>query len=126
MLAAGVELYELRPDAEALSLYVTPPATPTRLGLHTKAVVVDGERAFVGSPNVDPRSMVLNTEIGVVGDGPAFAARVAALIRARHVARERLARHDGRGGLALMDERRRSSCVGSRRRASGSEWSSSC
>ena len=68
MLAAGVELYELRADAEALSLYVTPPATAERLGLHTKAVVVDGERAFVGSPNVDPRSMVLNTEIGVVGD----------------------------------------------------------
>jgi putative cardiolipin synthase len=52
----------------------------TRLGLHTKAVVVDRTRAFVGSPNVDPRSMVLNTELGVVGDGPELAARVAALI----------------------------------------------
>jgi putative cardiolipin synthase len=80
VLASGVELYELRADAQALSLYVTPPANATRLGLHTKADVVDGERAFVGSPNVDPRSMVLNTEIGVIGDGPAFAARVAALI----------------------------------------------
>jgi putative cardiolipin synthase len=80
VLAAGVELYELRSDADALPLYVTPPATAERLGLHTKAVVVDRERAFVGSPNVDPRSMVLNTEIGVVGDGPMFAARVAALI----------------------------------------------
>jgi putative cardiolipin synthase len=80
MLAAGVELYELRSDAEALSLYVTPPATAERLGLHTKAVVVDGERAFVGSPNVDRRSMVLNTEIGVIAEGPAFASRVAALV----------------------------------------------
>jgi putative cardiolipin synthase len=80
VLAAGVELYELRSDAAALALYVTPPAMPTRLGLHTKAVVVDRERAFVGSPNIDPRSMVLNTEIGVVGDGAAFAERVAALI----------------------------------------------
>ncbi len=80
VLASGVELYELRSDAEALSLYVTPPATAERLGLHTKAVVVDRERAFVGSPNVDARSMVLNTEIGVVGDGTVFAARVAALI----------------------------------------------
>jgi putative cardiolipin synthase len=80
VLAAGVELYELRSDAAALPLYVTPPAMPTRLGLHTKAVVVDRERAFVGSPNVDPRSMVLNAEIGVVGDGAAFAERVAALI----------------------------------------------
>jgi putative cardiolipin synthase len=80
VLAGGIELYELRPDAEALSLYVTPPARAERLGLHTKAVVVDGQRVFVGSPNVDPRSMVLNTEIGVVGDGREFAARVAALI----------------------------------------------
>ncbi len=80
ILAAGVELYELRSDAEALSAYVTPPTQSSRLGLHTKAVVVDGERAFVGSPNVDPRSMVLNTEIGVLGEGPEFTARVAALI----------------------------------------------
>jgi putative cardiolipin synthase len=80
VLASGVELYELRADAAALALYVTPPARSGRLGLHTKAVVVDGERAFVGSPNVDPRSMVLNTEIGIVGDGQAFATSVAALI----------------------------------------------
>lgn len=80
VLASGVEIYELRGDAAALPAYVTPPGTAKRLGLHSKAVVVDGERAFVGSPNVDPRSMVLNTEIGVVGDGPEFAARVAALI----------------------------------------------
>jgi cardiolipin synthase C len=80
VLAAGVELYELRADAEALSEYVTPPAEAERLGLHTKAVVVDGERAFVGSPNVDPRSMVLNTEIGIVGAGRVFASRVAELV----------------------------------------------
>ena len=80
VLAAGVELYELRADAEAIELYVTPPATADRLGLHTKAVVVDGRRAFVGSPNVDPRSMVLNTEIGLIAEGRAFASRVAALV----------------------------------------------
>jgi len=80
VLAAGVELYELREDAAALSSYVTPPGMATRLGLHSKAVVVDGTRAFVGSPNVDPRSMVLNTEIGVLADGVAFAERVSALI----------------------------------------------
>jgi putative cardiolipin synthase len=80
VLAAGVELYELRGDAEALPNYVTPPATSKHLGLHTKAVIVDGERAFVGSPNVDPRSMVLNTEIGIVGEGSDFTARVAALV----------------------------------------------
>jgi putative cardiolipin synthase len=80
VLEAGVELYELRADAEALSYYVTPPSMTGALGLHTKAVVIDRERAFVGSPNVDPRSMVLNTELGVIGEGTELAARVAALI----------------------------------------------
>jgi putative cardiolipin synthase len=80
VLAAGVELHELRADAEAVSEYVVPPSMTDGLGLHTKAIVIDRERAFVGSPNVDPRSMVLNTEIGVVGEGTELAARVAALI----------------------------------------------
>jgi cardiolipin synthase C len=80
VLSMGVELYELRADATALSLYVTPPATAASLGLHTKAVVVDGQRTFIGSPNVDPRSMVLNTEIGVVTESTDLAARLAALI----------------------------------------------
>lgn len=80
VLAAGVELYELRADAAARSYYETPPVQSAQLGLHTKAFVVDHERAFVGSPNVDPRSMELNTEIGVVGEGTEFARRVAALI----------------------------------------------
>jgi putative cardiolipin synthase len=80
VLAAGAEIYELRRDAAVLSFYATPPTMPESLGLHSKAVVVDRERAFVGSPNVDPRSMVLNTEIGVIGEGREFAARVLELI----------------------------------------------
>jgi putative cardiolipin synthase len=80
VLSAGVELYELRADATALRYYVTPPATSDALGLHTKAVVVDGKRAFVGSPNVDPRSMNLNTEIGIEADSEELSRRVTALI----------------------------------------------
>jgi len=33
--------------------------------LHTKAAIVDGERVFIGSYNLDPRSAVLNCEMGV-------------------------------------------------------------
>jgi putative cardiolipin synthase len=80
VLRSGVELYELRADAAALALYVTPPVMSKALGLHSKAVVVDGRRAFVGSPNIDPRSMVLNTEIGVATESSELAARVGALI----------------------------------------------
>jgi putative cardiolipin synthase len=80
VLEAGVELYELRADAAALAYYTTPPVEAEQLGLHTKAVVVDRERFFVGSPNVDRRSMELNTEIGVAGESEELARRVAALI----------------------------------------------
>jgi putative cardiolipin synthase len=80
VLRSGVELYELRADAAALHLYVTPPVIAGALGLHSKAVAIDGRRAFVGSPNIDPRSMVLNTEIGVATESGDFAARVGALI----------------------------------------------
>jgi len=43
--------------------------------LHTKLVLIDGERALVGSANVDMRSFFLNYEIGVlVSRSPACAA----------------------------------------------------
>jgi putative cardiolipin synthase len=80
VLAAGVELYELRADAQSLALYVTPPATAAALGLHTKAIVVDGRQTFIGSPNLDPRSLVLNTEIGIASDSADLARRLGALI----------------------------------------------
>jgi putative cardiolipin synthase len=101
ILGSGVELYELRADAAALALYATPPVAPRALGLHTKAVVIDGQRAFIGSPNVDPRSMVLNSEIGVVADSDELARRVAALIT-RDMAPQNAWRvtMDGEGWLA--------------------------
>jgi putative cardiolipin synthase len=34
--------------------------------LHTKALAVDGEKLFVGSYNLDPRSTALNCEQGVL------------------------------------------------------------
>jgi putative cardiolipin synthase len=80
VLASGAELYELREGATAIDEYVTPPITGRHLGLHTKAIVVDSRYTFIGSPNVDPRSMVLNTEIGVVTDSPELNRRLRALI----------------------------------------------
>jgi putative cardiolipin synthase len=81
LLKAGVELYELRADAEALAEYVREPVVAEALGLHSKAVVIDGRSSFIGSPNIDPRSMILNTEIGVIADSPALARELGALIR---------------------------------------------
>jgi putative cardiolipin synthase len=62
LLEAGVKLYELRPQGNRdASLFGSSGAS-----LHTKAFVVDGETGFVGSFNVDPRSISLNTEMGVL------------------------------------------------------------
>jgi cardiolipin synthase C len=72
MLAAGVELYELKRAA-------APPATREhRMGssssssLHAKVFLTDRRRVFVGSFNFDPRSARLNTELGFVIDSPAL------------------------------------------------------
>ena len=48
--------------------------------LHTKAVIVDSRWLFVGSLNVDPRSIDINTEMGLVLDAPEFVADLWAVI----------------------------------------------
>jgi putative cardiolipin synthase len=80
LLQAGAELYEFRVDAAVLGEYSTPPIIARAIGLHAKAIVIDGRNAFVGSPNVDPRSLEINTELGVATDSADLARRVAALI----------------------------------------------
>ena len=67
ILKTGSLLYELRADPMMRSTVVEiPPTRANCVGLHTKALVVDREVAFVGSMNLDPRSEFLNTEMGVV------------------------------------------------------------
>ena len=46
--------------------------TSSGVSLHSKALVVDGRRVFIGSMNFDPRSRHLNTELGVIVDSPAL------------------------------------------------------
>lgn len=64
LLESGMELYELKSDALAV---VNPDAPdPTdRLTLHTKAVIIDRETLFIGSMNFDPRSLDINSEMGI-------------------------------------------------------------
>jgi putative cardiolipin synthase len=45
--------------------------------LHTKAIVFDRERVWIGSANLDPRSVKLNTEIAVLVDSRTLAAQMA-------------------------------------------------
>ncbi len=65
ILEAGVELYEVRVDAG------TDPNEPVTL--HTKAFVFDRQHVFIGSLNLDPRSIEINTEMGVVIESPELA-----------------------------------------------------
>jgi putative cardiolipin synthase len=80
LINAGAELYELRADAAIQSIVDVPPAQGQFVGLHTKAVVMDGRHVFIGSMNFDPRSAAINTEAGAFVDSPALAADVAALM----------------------------------------------
>jgi len=78
ILEAGAHLHELRADAAIRSELVdTPPVRSGFVGLHTKAMVVDRERSFIGSMNLDPRSEIFNSEMGVIIDSPLLAGDLA-------------------------------------------------
>ncbi len=67
MIDAGVELYEVRVDASKL------PEGSDQQGydsvtLHVKAMIIDRRHSFIGSLNLDPRSIDINTEMGVLID----------------------------------------------------------
>jgi len=74
LLEGGVELFEMRRDAEQMPRPndAIPYGSPATI-LHAKAIVVDDEQVFIGSYNVDPRSVLLNTERGFVIDSPELA-----------------------------------------------------
>lgn len=102
LLKSGVQLYEmrrqldLRPQtaaAQAAALAVKgekrAAPSPASIGsgagsaagssgasLHAKTFAVDGQRLFVGSFNFDPRSALLNTEMGLVIEDAAMASAI--------------------------------------------------
>jgi putative cardiolipin synthase len=78
LLRGGVEIYEFKPEADS--------ADKARYGklsgssgasLHAKTFVYDREDLFVGSPNLDPRSAKLNTELGILFQSEPLAKGVA-------------------------------------------------
>lgn len=74
LLAAGVRLYEIKPSALAESRSGRKGlGGSSSSSLHAKTFAVDDRRIFVGSFNFDPRSALLNTEMGLVIDHPGLA-----------------------------------------------------
>jgi putative cardiolipin synthase len=76
LLRNGLEIYELRPDASPVRKNWSVLAGRSKASLHTKAFVVDRELVAIGSFNVDPRSIALNTEIVILVKSDALAAQV--------------------------------------------------
>ena len=76
LLRAGVRLYELKPSLEKKSAEERRGVGGSDASLHAKTFAVDRSRIFIGSFNFDPRSARLNTEMGIVVDSPALAARL--------------------------------------------------
>ncbi|WP_407935803.1 phospholipase D family protein [Cupriavidus necator] len=87
LVAAGVELYELKPSAYAEmahrgkgsgsgSLRSRSWLSASRASLHAKNYIVDRRQVYIGSLNMDPRSAKLNTEMGIVLDSPVLAERM--------------------------------------------------
>lgn len=80
LLEHGVQLYELRrqpgdPSARhSLSFHGSSDSS-----LHSKAIVFDRRKTFIGSFNFDPRSVLWNTEVGVLVDSPELAEYTRAL-----------------------------------------------
>jgi putative cardiolipin synthase len=79
LLEGGVVLYELKPDAEQPAKKEKKPKTygSSRASLHAKSFVFDRHAVFIGSLNLDPRSIQLNTEIGVVCESAPLAEEIA-------------------------------------------------
>jgi len=67
LLQAGVELWEARADA-AKQVMDDGSTQLEHLTLHTKGIIIDRRYTFVGSLNLDPRSIDINTEMGVMID----------------------------------------------------------
>jgi putative cardiolipin synthase len=91
LLRGGVKIYELKPDADGAAPPADEPkrdkksaggssAGSSAASLHAKTFAVDRERVFVGSFNFDPRSVNLNTEMGVVIDSPKLAGAVSSTL----------------------------------------------
>lgn len=78
LLAAGVELHEMRPQPGADSDYSF--SGDSLSSLHSKAMVLDGRWVFIGSPNADPRSVLWNSEVGILIDDSELAGQVRTLL----------------------------------------------
>ena len=70
LLSMGVELYEKR------VVHASGRRSKKSYALHSKCIVYDNSRVYVGTLNLDPRSAHLNTEIGLLINNPELASEI--------------------------------------------------
>ncbi|HMM46617.1 MAG TPA: phospholipase D family protein [Thiobacillaceae bacterium] len=81
LLEAGVSLYELKPAEDPIGGRLRDLGSgSSRASLHAKTFVFDDAYVFIGSFNFDPRSALLNTEMGLVIHSPELARQVTAIV----------------------------------------------
>ena len=122
MLAMGIDIYEFSPvHTQRSQRFGSFGRSVPRL--HAKVALVDQKRLLVGSVNLDARSAIGNTELGVVIDSPELAARLSRLVTGTQFAnmyKLRLA-EDGRTVEWLSTEADGSTAV-TREEPAGSAW----
>ncbi len=80
LLETGVKLYELKPVADPIGGRLRDlSGGSSRASLHAKTFIFDDEHVFIGTFNFDPRSALLNTEMGIVVHSPELARQVTAI-----------------------------------------------
>lgn len=71
LLESGVDLWELRAEAgqrQRMRWF----QGESRASLHAKTFVIDHDRSFIGSVNLDGRSLIQNTEVGLLIESEAL------------------------------------------------------
>ena len=105
LIDGGISLWELKPDPNQSGK--SSMAGSSGASLHSKSAIIDDETSFVGSFNLDPRSVALNCEQGVFVTDPEVSAELAAMF-ARVTAGDVSWRvdHDAKGKLRWTDGKR--------------------
>jgi putative cardiolipin synthase len=73
-------MHEVRTDADRRDVYMLTPVETKELALHAKTLVIDYDKVFIGSPNLDPRSLRLNTEMGLLVESKGLNSEIRAVM----------------------------------------------
>jgi len=76
LLGVGMAIRELKPATPPHARYAAADRTTAQRSLHGKTTVIDRRYVYIGSFNMDLRSINLNTEVGLVINSPELAQQI--------------------------------------------------